>query len=253
MTVAVALGADQIMASSIYYRLCGISSIGLKIREDLMKQALYFGAAAALAAIVGFSGAANAVVIDGIDVTYVGDTSAPMPNVAQPGASSSFGAQIQTGQPGTNANPIPLTNMGWDPFGTSDTTNQWWNIGLNNGYAIFNISGSSLSLIWGSPNDDNKLTFYDGGNALGSVMTADLTAAFGPLGVGNNLNPGGYIFNFDPGTFTSVRFDTGQTAFEFAFTAAVPEASTWAMMILGFAGIGFMAYRRKSNAALMAA
>ena len=31
------------------------------------------------------------------------------------------------------------------------------------------------------------------------------------------------------------------------FTAAVPEPSTWAMMILGFAGIGFMAYRRKQN------
>jgi PEP-CTERM motif len=29
--------------------------------------------------------------------------------------------------------------------------------------------------------------------------------------------------------------------------AAVPEPSTWAMMILGFAGVGFMAYRRKQN------
>jgi hypothetical protein len=28
--------------------------------------------------------------------------------------------------------------------------------------------------------------------------------------------------------------------------AAVPEPSTWAMMILGFAGVGFMAYRRRS-------
>jgi hypothetical protein len=28
---------------------------------------------------------------------------------------------------------------------------------------------------------------------------------------------------------------------------AVPEPSTWAMMILGFAGVGFMAYRRKQN------
>jgi hypothetical protein len=35
-------------------------------------------------------------------------------------------------------------------------------------------------------------------------------------------------------------------------TSAVPEASTWAMMILGFAGLGFMAYRRKSTSALMA-
>jgi PEP-CTERM motif len=31
------------------------------------------------------------------------------------------------------------------------------------------------------------------------------------------------------------------------FTAAVPEPSTWAMMILGFFGLGFMAYRRKSE------
>ena len=35
--------------------------------------------------------------------------------------------------------------------------------------------------------------------------------------------------------------------------SGVPEPSTWAMMLLGFAGIGFMAYRRKSKPALMAA
>lgn len=33
-------------------------------------------------------------------------------------------------------------------------------------------------------------------------------------------------------------------------TAAVPEPSTWAMMILGFLGVGFVAYRRKSDAVL---
>jgi hypothetical protein len=35
------------------------------------------------------------------------------------------------------------------------------------------------------------------------------------------------------------------TGDEFA-VAAVPEPSTWAMLILGFMGIGFMAYRRKN-------
>jgi hypothetical protein len=29
----------------------------------------------------------------------------------------------------------------------------------------------------------------------------------------------------------------------------VPEVSTWAMMLLGFAGVGFMAYRRKAQPA----
>jgi PEP-CTERM motif len=31
-------------------------------------------------------------------------------------------------------------------------------------------------------------------------------------------------------------------------TAPVPEPSTWAMIILGFAGVGFMAYRRRNGA-----
>jgi hypothetical protein len=38
-----------------------------------------------------------------------------------------------------------------------------------------------------------------------------------------------------------------------ALTSAVPEPSTWAMLILGFAGVGFMAYRRKAKPSLMAA
>jgi hypothetical protein len=42
---------------------------------------------------------------------------------------------------------------------------------------------------------------------------------------------------------------------DFTFATAappVPEPSTWAMMILGFAGVGFMAYRRKRGTALTA-
>ena len=39
----------------------------------------------------------------------------------------------------------------------------------------------------------------------------------------------------------------GNVQFSATFTTAVPEPSTWAMMILGFAGIGFMGYRRKQQ------
>jgi hypothetical protein len=38
-----------------------------------------------------------------------------------------------------------------------------------------------------------------------------------------------------------------------SMTTDVPEPSTWAMMLLGFAGVGFMAYRRNSKSALRAA
>ena len=52
--------------------------------------------------------------------------------------------------------------------------------------------------------------------------------------------------------------DSGQIQFAFigqviSYAPAVPEPSTWAMMLLGFAGLGFMAYRRKNRAALSAA
>ena len=43
-----------------------------------------------------------------------------------------------------------------------------------------------------------------------------------------------------------VREDSSQVA-------SIPEPSTWAMMLLGFAGVASMTYRRKSNPALMAA
>jgi PEP-CTERM motif len=36
----------------------------------------------------------------------------------------------------------------------------------------------------------------------------------------------------------------------FGSITAVPEPSSWALLILGFAGVGFMTYRRKSKPAL---
>ena len=37
-----------------------------------------------------------------------------------------------------------------------------------------------------------------------------------------------------------------------ALTAAVPEPSTWAMMILGFFGVGSLAYRRNRKPQVLA-
>jgi hypothetical protein len=75
-------------------------------------------------------------------------------------------------------------------------------------------------------------TFLDGLNTLTFIV--------------NNTNAG---INGGPnGGPTQVQF-----AGDVTFTAPVPEISTWAMMILGFAGVGCVAYRRKSKPALMAA
>jgi hypothetical protein len=76
------------------------------------------------------------------------------------------------------------------------------------------------------------------GNILISDMGGsafDLQSISVSFSDGNAFNPFRDITN----TITSV--------------SAVPEPTTWAMMLLGFAGVGFMAYRRKSKPALMAA
>jgi hypothetical protein len=59
---------------------------------------------------------------------------------------------------------------------------------------------------------------------------------------------GGQIFNKGPNGVAAVGFGF-ETEF---FGTAVPEPSTWAMLLLGFAGIGFMAYRRKHNTSVQA-
>ena len=51
----------------------------------------------------------------------------------------------------------------------------------------------------------------------------------------------------------SWNFEPGGTVELVGVAAAVPEPSTWAMMILGFAAIGFLAYRRKNCAVLRVA
>ena len=63
-------------------------------------------------------------------------------------------------------------------------------------------------------------------------------------------------FNFvatgsDTFTFSQTSQQQASPIFDdFTISAAVPELSTWAMMILGFFGVGFMAYRRKSQGSL---
>jgi hypothetical protein len=49
---------------------------------------------------------------------------------------------------------------------------------------------------------------------------------------------------FPSGHLTSL---TGDDIPSFTTVAGVPEPSTWAMMILGFCGIGFLAHRRKNS------
>jgi PEP-CTERM motif len=202
--------------------------------------------AAAAATILAASGASAATaIIDGITVNDYGQVSAAAPNFAQPGVPAPT-AQIQTGQVNGPGNPPQFDNPGWDPFGLSDTTHQWWNI--EGGSVTMNGSGSALTIVWGSPNDNNPaatntVSFYSGANGTGSligqVLASDLYSNFS--GINNTQDPGYLVSFMTPEKFGSVVFTTGSSDFEFA---AVPEPSTWAMLGVGFAGLALGGYKR---------
>jgi hypothetical protein len=56
-------------------------------------------------------------------------------------------------------------------------------------------------------------------------------------------------YQYDPSiTLTGANYLSGDGTVDTRISG-VPEPSTWAMMILGFTGIGFMAYRKRKSAA----
>jgi PEP-CTERM motif len=77
---------------------------------------------------------------------------------------------------------------------------------------------------------------------------------------GTTFYYGGYQVSLDPftGTFPNGNNDFNLTATvslsdHVSNISSIPEPSTWAMMLLGFAGLGCMAYRQKSKSALVMA
>ncbi|SDJ63506.1 PEP-CTERM protein-sorting domain-containing protein [Bradyrhizobium lablabi] len=111
------------------------------------------------------------------------------------------------------------------------------------------LNGDAMTLIipGGYQGNDNLLT-YPGSPALefgGLSYVANAISYNLYYNASSGFcSAGSYCSSTDPaGPDTPVSFSV----------AAVPEPSTWAMMILGFFGLGFLAYRRKNNVAVNAA
>jgi len=101
---------------------------------------------------------------------------------------------------------------------------------------------------WVTGNGTGELQFvFDGVNYTDVVApTAPYTQySFNVTATGNDTF--GITFSDQPSFFAFDSFSVTSAA-----VSAVPEPSTWAMMIVGFSGLGFMAYRRRNGMMLAA-
>jgi hypothetical protein len=112
-------------------------------------------------------------------------------------------------------------------------------------------SFTKFGLYWGSIDQYNTITFLKNGVALadGVFTGSDVPSVANGNQTSDTTNR--YVnFAFAGEFFDAVRFTSTSPAFEvdnLAIAGAVPEASTWAMMVLGFLGLGFLGYRKSSR------
>lgn len=88
-------------------------------------------------------------------------------------------------------------------------------------------------------------------NIGGTNYTVELTGFQNVTGSAGFLGSNGNTeFHVEEGGTASADLYAEVTSQIPVGVGAVPEPSTWAMLLLGFAGVGFMAYRRKSQTSL---
>jgi hypothetical protein len=157
--------------------------------------------------------------------------------------------------------------------GSLDTTGL--SVPLGSGVTDVSVTANVGYVVLGSPSLSNVFLISGGSPfGFGDEFFASSSSGnnFGIYGTAGDLYfPSNYVSGASlsaTDTWTGQTFSSlGLTAGTYVYTwgsganadsltvriGAVPETSTWAMIILGFAGLGFMAYRRKDRLALIAA
>jgi hypothetical protein len=145
----------------------------------------------------------------------------------------------------------PTGNLYTAPAGNSSGKALWnFEFSVNPGsllgtHSLLTITGPGGVMAF------NPQLIFDNTPIGGPLYQNSENLAFAFLGGPINFNPNASgLYTFDLKLFSANDQLLGDVSIQ---VNAVPEPSTWAMLILGFAGVGFMAYRRKLRPAALAA
>jgi PEP-CTERM motif-containing protein len=153
------------------------------------------------------------------------------------------------GGPITSVGNVYYAPVGLDTAGTHALWNFDYSVnpGTTTGtYAeisILNVGTAATTSYFDTPTNrgNGSGQLGDATNGNGYQNSENLNFSFLALPLGFNA---GTLDSYDI-TLTVFAADGDQLASVTIDVAAVPEASTWAMMILGLMGVGFLAYRRR--------
>lgn len=207
--------------------------LGTKIMRKLLLAAL---CAAPLGLAAGQSSAAILYDFEGGAATPGGNYVVIDQFVDASGITAGANYQIKT--PPADGDGAPPANS--SPAGTSYLSV------LGGGTATYSFLSAvhGFQFDWGSVDTYNTLTIHS--------SAGDFVVTGGAVGVppfGNQVLPGTNgrftVYRTAGETFTGFTLASSENSFEIDNVAVVPEPATWAMMIIGFAGVGGMVRRRR--------
>lgn len=214
--------------------------------------ALAFSATSASAALVNVTASVAAI---GVQGTGAGFEGAPVTTLTS--GYSEAGATFTTGGASVQVKVAPNDGNGAFPYG--DTSTKYLSIlgGPSHVDVQFSAPETRLGFYWGSIDSYNTVEFFKTGVGLvGSLTGADLLPALAATGNQTSYSTNRYVTLFlTSGSFDYARLSSTSNSFEVDNIAAgVPELSTWAMMLIGFAGLSFATMRgaRRSRSAAAA-
>jgi hypothetical protein len=136
---------------------------------------------------------------------------------------------------------------------TSGITNASINIPVDSAFAFsYSTTGpDAFELVVGGANAGAGVVNFFTNDFYLHILDFTTSPTFQQLGY--TTSNGGYYYNNPLGVGGPVIGSGSATVTPVTPTSSVPEPSTWAMMLLGFAGLGFAGYRKAHQGSVFAA
>ena len=144
-----------------------------------------------------------------------------------------------------------LGSLGLYAEPAGDLTNYLAVIGGGNETISYPSLHNVFGLYWGSVDAYNHLQFFDGSTLVATVSGPDVVQL---IDDGNQqlFSSNSYVIISGLPSFNAVLVTSDSNSFEFDNVATTPLPSTWTMLIAGFFGLGFFAYRGSNRSTAIA-